>query len=157
MSIVYGWQVENLIGSAHDDILAGDRRDNDLDGGQGDDTLYGGPGGGDDVMAGGLGNDRLFGGQGNDTLDGGPGDDSLAGGPGADVFVFGPGDGADTVTDFSSGTDKVDLTAFDIESVDDVSMTVGDEGVTLDLGDIDGGTILLVGLTTLPDAGDFLV
>ena len=27
------------------------------------------------------------------------------------MFVFGPGDGADTVTDFSSGTDKVDLTA----------------------------------------------
>ena len=85
--------VENLIGSNHDDILAGDRRDNDIDGGAGNDTLYGGPGGGDDVMAGGLGNDRLFGGQGNDTLDGGPGDDRLAGGPGADVFVFGPGDG----------------------------------------------------------------
>ena len=64
MSIVYGWQVENLIGSAHNDILAGDRRDNDLDGGAGNDTLYGGPGGGDDVMAGGLGNDRIFGGQG---------------------------------------------------------------------------------------------
>ena len=112
--------VENLIGSAHNDILAGDRRDNDLNGGAGNDTLYGGPGGGDDVMAGGLGNDRLFGGQGNDTLDGGPGDDRLAGGPGADVFVFGPGEGADTVTDFSSGTDKVDLTAFEIESVEDV-------------------------------------
>ena len=65
--------VENLIGSNHDDILAGDRRDNDIDGGAGNDTLYGGPGGGDDVMAGGLGNDRLFGGQGNDTLTGGPG------------------------------------------------------------------------------------
>ena len=49
--------VENLIGSNHDDILAGDRRDNDIDGGAGNDTLYGGPGGGDDVMAGGLGND----------------------------------------------------------------------------------------------------
>ena len=36
--------VEHLIGSAHDDILAGDRRDNDLDGGAGNDTLYGGSG-----------------------------------------------------------------------------------------------------------------
>ena len=149
--------VENLTGSAHDDILAGDRRDNDIDGGAGNDTLYGGPGGGDDVMNGGLGNDRLFGGQGNDTLDGGPGDDSLAGGPGNDVFVFGPSDGADTVTDFSSGTDKVDLTAFEIESVEDLDMATGDEGVTVDLGDSDGGTILLAGLTTLPDAGDFWV
>ena len=149
--------VENLIGSTHDDILAGDRRDNDIDGLAGDDTLYGGPGGGDDVMAGGLGNDRLFGGQGNDTLNGGQGDDRLAAGPGADVFVFGPRDGADTVTDFSSGTDKIDLMAFDIESVEDVTMTAGDDGVTLDLADIDGGTVLLADLTTVPDAGDFLV
>ena len=73
------------------------------------------------------------------------------------MFVFGPGDGADTVTDFSSGTDKVDLTAFEIESVENLDMATGDEGVTVDLGDIDGGTILLAGLTTLPDAGDFLV
>ena len=149
--------VENLTGSAHDDILAGDRRDNDIDGGAGNDTLYGGPGGGDDVMNGGLGNDRLFGGQGNDTLDGGPGDDSLAGGPGNDVFVFGPSDGADTVTDFSSGTDKVDLTAFEIESIDDVDMTTGDDGVTVELSGIDGGSILLADLTTLPEAGDFVV
>ena len=108
-------------------------------------------------MAGGLGNDRIFGGQGDDTLIGGPDDDRLAGGPGADVFVFGPGDGADTVTDFSSGTDRIDLTAFDIESIEAVDMTTGDEVVTVDLSAIDGGTILLAGLTTVPDAGDFLV
>ena len=149
--------VERLTGSAHDDILAGDRRDNVIDGGAGNDTLYGGPGGGDDEMSGGPGNDRLFGGQGNDTLIGGPGDDRLAGGPGNDVFVFGPGDGADTVTDFSAGADKVDLTAFGIESVKDITMTTGDDGVTVDLGDIDGGTILLAGLTTLPDTGEFLL
>ena len=149
--------VEHLTGSNHNDILAGDRRDNDIDGGAGNDTLYGGPGGGDDEMAGGLGNDRIFGGQGNDTLTGGPGDDRLAGGAGADVFVFGPRDGVDTVTDFSSGTDKVDLTAFEIESVEDVTMMSGDDGVTIDLDDIDGGSILLVDLTTLPEAGDFLV
>ena len=149
--------VENLIGSAHGDILAGDRRDNVLDGGPGDDTLYGGPGGGNDVMSGGTGSDRLFGGQGADTLKGGPGDDSLAGGPGADVFVFGPGDGTDTVTDFSSGTDKVDLSGFEIESIDNVTMTIGDDGVALDLADIGGGSILLAGLTSNPDAGDFAV
>ena len=108
-------------------------------------------------MAGGLGNDRLFGGQGNDTLIGGPGDDRLAGGPGNDVFVFGPGDQTDTVTDFSSGTDKVDLTAFEIESVEDISMATGDDGVTVDLSDFGGGTILFADLTTLPEAGDFLV
>ena len=149
--------VENLIGSAFDDILAGDRRDNDIDGLVGDDTLYGGPGGGDDELSGGPGHDRLFGGQGDDTLNGGPGNDRLAGGPGDDVFVFGPGDGADTVTDFSGGTDKLDLTAFEIESVDEISMTTNDDGVTIDLSDIDGGSILLAGITTTPDAGDFLL
>ena len=149
--------VEHLTGSAHNDILAGDRRDNVIDGGAGNDTLYGGPGGGDDDMTGGPGNDRLFGGQGNDTLVGGPGDDRLAGGHGNDVFVFGPGEGADTVTDFSGGTDKIDLMAFDIESIDALTMTAGDDGVTLDLAEVDGGTVLLADLTTLPDAGDFVV
>ena len=61
------------------------------------------------------------------------------------------------MTDFSRGTDKVDLTAFGIESVEDVTMTSGDDGVTIDLTDVDGGTILLADLTTLPEAGDFLV
>ena len=75
-----------------------------------------------------TGNDRLTGGAGADTLNGGPGDDRLAGGPGDDVFVFGPRDGSDTVTDFRSGTDKIDLTAFDIEGIDAFSMTFGDDG-----------------------------
>ena len=33
------------------------------------------------------------------------------------------------------------------------SMTFGDDGVTLDLAEIDGGTRLPAGLTTLPDPG----
>ena len=108
-------------------------------------------------MAGGPGNDRLFGGAGADRLVGGTGDDSLSGGPGADVFVFGPGDGADTVTDFSSGSDRIDLTGFEIESVDELDMTATDDGVTIDLADIGGGSILLAELTTQPESGDFLV
>ena len=54
-----------------------------------------------------------------------------------------------------AGTDKIDLTAFDIEGIDAFSMTFGDDGVTLDLAEIDGGTVLLADLTTIPDAGDF--
>ena len=149
--------VARLTGAAHNDILAGDRRDNVIDVGAGNDTLYGGPGSGDDEMSGGPGHDRIFGGQGADTLNGGPGDDRLDGGPGDDVFVFGPGDGSDTVTDFSGGTDRIDLTAFDIESIDAFTMMAVDDGVTLDLAEIDGGTVLLASLTSLPDAGDFLV
>ena len=55
--------IEHLIGSNHNDILAGDRRDNVIDGGAGNDTLYGGPGGGDDELSGGPGHDRIFGGR----------------------------------------------------------------------------------------------
>lgn len=149
--------VENLTGSAHNDTLAGDRRDNVINGGDGDDTLYGGPGGGDDLIIGGNGSDRLFGGQGDDTLNGGPGEDTLSGGLGTDIFVFGPRDGTDTVIDFTTGADKVDLTAFAIENVDTLTLTTGEDGVALDLTDNGGGTILLAGLTSVPDAGDFLV
>ena len=92
--------VENLTGSAYNDVL---------DGGASDDTLYGGPGGGDDLMLGNAGNDRPFGGQGSDRLDGGTGDDRLAGGPAGDVFVFAPADGDDIITDFTNSQDRIDL------------------------------------------------
>ena len=83
--------IENLIGSAYNDVLAGDRRDNVLIAGPGDDTLYGGPGGGDDTLLGDAGNDTLYGGLGNDVLDGAAGDDLLRGGAGDDVLQGGPG------------------------------------------------------------------
>ena len=149
--------VENLTGSAYNDVLAGDRRDNVLEGGAGDDTLYGGPGGGDDLQVGHEGDDRLFGGQGNDRLEGGPGDDRLAGGPGADVFVFAPGHGADTITDYTDTEDKIDLEGYDLSGFDALTITSSTNGVTIDLSTHDGGTILLEGFTTSSlDATDFL-
>ena len=166
--------IENLTGSAFDDILAGDRRDNVVTGGDGDDILYGGPGGGDDrisggqgddVLYGGLGHDQLFGGAGNDTLYGGEGDDRLVGGagndlliggPGSDVYVFEPGDD-NIVIGFTNGEDKLELSAFELVSLDDLTITAGDDGVTIDLAEIGGGTILLADVLILPDTGDFLV
>ena len=65
--------IEHIVGSNHNDVLAGDGEDNLLDGGDGDDVLYGGPAGGDDMMYGGNGDDRIFGGKGNDMLTGGEG------------------------------------------------------------------------------------
>ena len=66
------------------------------------------------------GADTLCGGDGDDTLIGGAGADELTGGTGADVFRYAPGDsptgGADRITDFLSGTDKIDLSAIDADS-----------------------------------------
>src|SRR5207237_7625368 len=67
------------------------------------------------------------GGGGDDTLRGAAGNDRLQGGTGADIFVFGAvgesrefswrSDGKkavpDMLTDFTSGTDKIDLSAID--------------------------------------------
>lgn len=63
--------IENLVGSTNNDLLAGAYGPNRLDG-------YGG-------------NDRLYGREGDDWLDGGEGFDTLEGGPGADVLRGGPG------------------------------------------------------------------
>ncbi|WP_276208669.1 calcium-binding protein [Caulobacter sp. 17J65-9] len=65
------WNVENLGGSAGDDVLTGDAGDNVINGWEGDDMIRAGAG--------------------NDTLDGGDGDDQLRGGAGEDVFIGGAG------------------------------------------------------------------
>jgi Ca2+-binding RTX toxin-like protein len=59
--------IEDLIGSAHADVLTGNAGANRIDGGAGDDTLRGGAG--DDVLKGGAGADVLDGGDGIDTVD----------------------------------------------------------------------------------------
>lgn len=82
--------IENLIGSDYNDTLIGNDGDNVLNGGAGDDVLKGGAG--------------------NDILIGGPGNDTLTGGSGNDTFVWQKGDtGHDTVTDFTPGADRLDL------------------------------------------------
>ena len=78
-----------IIGTPDDDILTGTT--------------------GDDVISGLGGIDLIDAGAGNDTLIGGAENDVLTGGDGADSFVFGAEDGADIITDFISGTDRIQL------------------------------------------------
>jgi trimeric autotransporter adhesin len=82
---------DTLTGSAGNDVLQGDAGVDSLDGGAGD-----------DVLVGGTGNDTLLGGLGNDTLSGGIGND---------VFVFNTaiGNNVDTIVDFTTGSDKIQL------------------------------------------------
>ena len=80
--------IENLTGSALNDILTGDANANILDGGAGNDTLNGG-----------AGDDNLLGGAGNDTLMGGAGDDIMDGGAaGSDTASYADATGAVTVS-----------------------------------------------------------
>ncbi|WP_445322692.1 hypothetical protein [Pseudoduganella rhizocola] len=61
----------------------------------------------DNAITGGNGADKLFGEAGNDTLAGGAGNDALTGGTGADVFVL--SGGLDTISDFVTGTDCIQV------------------------------------------------
>jgi Ca2+-binding RTX toxin-like protein len=67
------FSIENITGSAYDDILSGNNSDNVLDGGAGNDLIY--ARGGNDTMIGGAGDDFLRGYDGNDIFDGGSGID----------------------------------------------------------------------------------
>jgi Ca2+-binding RTX toxin-like protein len=99
--------IENVLGSYHDDTLVGDGVANTIEGGFGSDQIVGG--GGNDHLYGGFGpampgmsdfiiiepigtlsdgDDILIGGRGNDSLIGGTGADRLTGGLDADTFVF---------------------------------------------------------------------
>jgi|GEM_PF-1600333 len=128
----------------------------DTSGGGGDDSLVGGAF--RDVLEGGNGNDILDGAGGRDTLDGGAGNDELTGGTGNDVFIYNSGN--DTITDFTSGSDKIDLTALQyIHSIADLlpfahyDAETGD--TTIDFGN--GHSLVLEGVD-LDDLsnGDFI-
>ena len=88
--------MENLTGSAFDDILTGDA--------------------GANVLSGLAGNDRLFAGDGNDTLRGGDGDDILIGGAGADVLDGGEGFDLVSYETITETVPLIDFVVIDLNS-----------------------------------------
>ena len=110
-----------LVGFAGNDTLNGGGGAATLVGGTEADKLFGGTeadslegGTGADILFGGSGNDRLLGGAQSDKLTGGTGADRMTGGTGVDYFIFAKGDAGtgparDTITDFASTVDKIDL------------------------------------------------
>ena len=87
----------NALGTAWMD-LSGNGLNNIITGNNGANGIFGG-----------AGADTLLGGGGNDSLRGGTGSDRLTGGAGSDWFVFDDRQSRDTITDFASGIDKIDL------------------------------------------------
>ena len=102
--------------------------------------------------------DDFAGGTGDDTIEGGTTDDTMTGGEGADTFVFEPGHGNDRITDFISGTDKIDLTAFTgITSLDDLIYWQSGGDTLIYLRFDGGGTIRIEGVQPDEiDADDFV-
>ncbi|MEM9737182.1 MAG: calcium-binding protein, partial [Pseudomonadota bacterium] len=163
------------------DTLSTDAGANTLFGGLGDDLLTGGSAGdslfggsGADVLSGGVGNDTLEGGAGADTLTGELGADLLTGRGGADTFRFLSPDESrpnlrDTITDFTPGRDRIDLSAMDFSFIgsDPFSGQAGElrtaisGAETFVMGDVDGDgvtdlQIALTGALTL-SAVDFIL
>ncbi|MER2512805.1 MAG: peroxidase family protein, partial [Nitrosomonas ureae] len=112
-----GGNAVNGNGNGLNNTINGNGNSNTLVGAAGLDTLNGGDG--NDTLNGGAGIDILNGGNGADTLIGGPSADTLIGGAGADIFDYFAAVGhsnpanRDTIMDFETGIDKIDLSAID--------------------------------------------
>ena len=121
---------------------------------------------GKNILLGGAGDDIINGGGGVDRLDGGEGSDILTGGAGKDRFVFEGLDDlsatqalSDFITDFTSGTDKIDLRLLDanVDVADDQAFVLDkdrsfSQGEVAISTDIFGRTILLMNTDADQDA-----
>ena len=94
----------------------------------------------------GAGNDRLIGNDAANRLNGGAGNDTYTGGGGADTFVVKNAGNTDTLTDFKSGLDKVDLSSFGIHASD---ITIS--GKTI-FADINGDKVADLAIVSQGDA-----
>jgi Ca2+-binding RTX toxin-like protein len=136
---------DRLNGGADNDLISGGNGNDTVNGNKGEDNISGGAGndsirGGadNDVLNGGSGNDIILGDLGNDVITGGTGLDLVTGGAGADTFSFAAGDAsfttgtdplayfADTITDFTDGTDKLALPTFVTMPVTGIGLVAGD-------------------------------
>ncbi|MBU4163287.1 MAG: M10 family metallopeptidase C-terminal domain-containing protein [Alphaproteobacteria bacterium] len=92
--------------------------------------------------------ENVVSGAGSDTITGNSANNTITLGSGGDTFVYATGGGADTITDFAVGADRIDLTAFSsaaaLTAFNGRTSSVGGTLLTFTLGQ----TILLQGVST---------
>ncbi|MGK9237365.1 hypothetical protein KXS07_37135, partial [Inquilinus limosus] len=118
--------IENLVGSSHNDHLVGSSDNTVLTGGDGDDRLFGNDG--DDTLHGGAGRDDIGGGAGSDVIIGGEGGDSIA------------TDGGDDVIRYTSTLDAPPIDITRVEKIIDFVHFGSGGGDRIDLSQIDANT-----------------
>lgn len=126
-SIAYGVTIENAIGGSARDLLWGNDAANTLKGM-----------GGDDVIKGFGGDDNLFGGVGNDR------------------FVFANDGSTDTVSDFETGHDKLDLSGIDGATAAYVSYNATTHQVQVDVDHDGTNDMFITVLGSAPVASDYI-
>ncbi|MEY8838560.1 calcium-binding protein [Cribrihabitans sp. XS_ASV171] len=134
--------VEDLWGSEYDDFLYGDAGANEITGDRGADVLWGRDG-----------NDYINGMWDDDRISGNKGDDTLRGGLGADTFNFWSDNGADIITDYTDGSDKIRFIIGGL-GFGDLGISQSGADAVIDYG---SGQITLLGVSAATlDASDFL-
>jgi Ca2+-binding RTX toxin-like protein len=149
-------------GRGHDTLRGGDVAADTIHGGSGDDLIRAVANQelathAADLLFGDKGDDAVLGGNANDTIEGGEGDDVLSGFGGADTFVFrfdAPGN--DTINDFDTTADVVQLIGFDAGFDPLANLSETSSGTVLDLGE--AGEVLFFGrLANEFSAGSFIL
>ncbi len=134
-----------VVGGSGNDNIAGNSGSDTLRGGGGDDTMKGG--GGSDTIKGAAGNDNINGGGKGDLIVGGAGDDLLRGAGGQDTFQFRSNDGDDTILDFKTDVDLIQIKSgarnfAQLEISDTADGALVEFGrTTIELRNIDAGSL----------------
>jgi hypothetical protein len=155
-----------ISGTGQDDVILANGGQDVVLAGEGDDSVFGGNGrdlllgdAGNDVLSGDAGNDTLNGGIGDDLLQGGRGNDKLTGGTGADIFDYqGNNVGDDTILDFETALDKIDLRGSVGSNGSRIHIEYNDDGATIRMDGIVGSIFvkgvhqgdLVIGQNILP-------
>jgi len=118
-------------------------------------TGYGGDAEGDRLST----IENLIGSAFDDVLIGSNSDNLLSGGAGADTFAFDADSGNDTITDFVSGQDRIDLSYLGFSDFDSVKDAITDTGDDLVLAISEQDSITLEGIENVDALAveDFLI